>query len=174
MTSTARPTIAGLYGKQRSAGAIVGLNIVTLGLYSIYWWYTINRELRDLGRGRGALGLGETPALSTLAYISGPCLLLPYIWTAVTTSKRVHRAQELIGTKPIQLSLPIGLFAIGLLACLALGTVSGGALLAVLAFSFAAGVAAMAYLQSALNKVWDAAGVLPEPPSHPDVAPSTA
>jgi len=165
---------SGLKVKHRSVGAIVGLNLVTLGLYSIYWWYTINRELRDLGRRRGVDELDKKPALSALAYFTGPCLLIPYLWTAVTTSKRVDTAQREVNVKPLGASLPISLFVISAVACIAAAAATGGVLLGLLACAIAADLAAMVYLQSALNKAWQAAGVRPEPPSHPDVAPSTA
>jgi Domain of unknown function (DUF4234) len=44
-------TIAGgpCRAKVRDPWMVVGLSVVTLGIYTIYWWYEINRELRDFG-----------------------------------------------------------------------------------------------------------------------------
>ena len=47
--------------KVRHPGVVVGLTVITLGLYSIFWWYAINRELRDLGRTRAVDRFGESP-----------------------------------------------------------------------------------------------------------------
>jgi hypothetical protein len=164
----------GLKVKHRSVGAIVGLNLVTLRLYSIYWWYTINRELRDLGRQRGVDELDKKPALSALAYFTGPCLLIPYLWTAVTTSNRVHRAQRMIGVKPLEVSLPISLFVTSAVSCIALGVATGaGIALGLVALVIVSDLAAMVHLQVALNQAWEASGVPPQEPSQ-DVAPSTA
>jgi Domain of unknown function (DUF4234) len=57
--------------KIRHPAAVVGLTLITIGIYSIFWWYYINRELRDLGRAREVGGLGDQPALSTLAWALG-------------------------------------------------------------------------------------------------------
>ena len=35
-------------GKRRSPWGVIGLTFLTLGIYHLYWWYEINRELRDL------------------------------------------------------------------------------------------------------------------------------
>jgi uncharacterized protein DUF4234 len=75
--------------KRRNPWGVLGLGIITLGIYLIFWWYFINREMRDLGRARGVSGLGENPGLSTLAYALGWwALLIPLIWTIVTTTQR--------------------------------------------------------------------------------------
>src|SRR5215210_6912539 len=43
------------------------LDIVTLGIYGLFWWYYTNRELADLGRARGTDELGDNPTNSVLA-----------------------------------------------------------------------------------------------------------
>ena len=37
-------------GVERSPNVVAVLTIVTLGLYLIYWWYIVNREMRDFAR----------------------------------------------------------------------------------------------------------------------------
>ena len=56
-------------GRIRRPVAVALLSVITLGLYQIYWWYGVNRELRDLGRSTGT-DLGGRPILSALAYSS--------------------------------------------------------------------------------------------------------
>src|SRR5262249_36060858 len=76
--------------KIRNPWGVLGLGIITLGIYLIFWWYYVNREMRDLGHARGVSGLGENPGLSTVAYALGGFLLaIPTIWTVVTTTQRV-------------------------------------------------------------------------------------
>ena len=130
-------SIAGtpLRAKVRSPWAVVGLGVITFGIYSLFWWYFINREMRDLGRARAVKGLGENPGLSTLAF-SGLSLFTLYIalvWTTVTTTRRVRRAQAVVGV-PNRLNgwLSAALWILTL-------TLGG-----------------MAYTQSELNKVWRA------------------
>jgi hypothetical protein len=87
--------------KIRNVVAVPILSIVTLGIYLVCWWYFINRELADLGRARGTDELGDNPALSTLALFPGSLLIVPGIWTTVTTFHRVQRAQGVTGSGPV-------------------------------------------------------------------------
>ena len=61
----------------------------TLGIYGLFHWYFINREMRDLS---GALGrpFGNSPGLSVLALFPGGFLVVPAIWTWVTTARRAR------------------------------------------------------------------------------------
>lgn len=84
--------------KIRNVIAVPVLAFVTLGIYYLVWWYKINREMADLGRKHGREDLGTNPTLSLLAVFPGALLLLiPYIWTTVTTYQRAKRAQQLVG-----------------------------------------------------------------------------
>lgn len=85
--------------KVRNPWAVLALTFVTLGIYSLFWWYFINREMRDLGRARAIDGLGERPGVSTLAF-SGLAVFTLYVslvWTVATTTRRVQRTQEVAG-----------------------------------------------------------------------------
>jgi hypothetical protein len=81
--------------KIRNIIAVPVLAIVTLGIYLLVWWYKVNRELADLGRARGTKELGDNPLASTLALFPGGLLIVPAIWTTVTTFQRVQAAQRL-------------------------------------------------------------------------------
>ena len=65
------------------------LLLVTLGIYGLFHWYFINREMRDLS---SALGrpFGNSPGLSVLALFPGGFLVVPAIWTWVTTARRAR------------------------------------------------------------------------------------
>jgi Domain of unknown function (DUF4234) len=141
-------------GKSRSSKAIVGLNLITLGLYSIYWWFEINRELRDLGETYEAPELRNRPALSAVAFGLGGCLLVPYVWTAVTTSRRIRSARRVVG-----ITSPMYVWGIvGLLGTAALTGFTGGgstaAAVAAIAVAWVLKITAMAHMQSLLNDVW--------------------
>jgi hypothetical protein len=118
--------------KYRNPVVVAVLTLVTLGIYTLVWWYLINRELADHGRVLGRPDLGEDPARSTLAMFPGAIVVVPAAWTMVTTFQRVQTAQR------ISRQLPINGW-IGLV----LGLVFSPAL--------------MAYLQSGLNSAWSAA-----------------
>ena len=87
--------------KVRSVVWVIILAIITLGIYVIFWWYFANRELADLGQAKGTKELGDSPGKSTLALFPGGLIIVPAIWTVVTTFKRVQAAQRLTGQTPI-------------------------------------------------------------------------
>ncbi len=48
--------------KVRNPLAVVLLFIVTLGIYWIFWWYFINREMADYGQANDVPELGDNPS----------------------------------------------------------------------------------------------------------------
>ena len=82
--------------KLRNPLGVVGLSIITIGIYYIFWWYYINREMRDFGRARNT-DLGQNPGNSVLAITLGALIIVPAIWTMWTTCDRIQRTQETAG-----------------------------------------------------------------------------
>jgi hypothetical protein len=82
--------------KLRNPLGVVGLSLITLGIYYIFWWYYINREMRDFGRARG-VDLGQNPANSVWAITLGALIIVPAIITLWTTPDRIQRTQETAG-----------------------------------------------------------------------------
>jgi len=121
----------------RHPAAVIGLTLITLNIYGAFWWYFINRELKDLGTARGTTQLGTEPALSVLAYTVGGIVYVPFIWTIVTTTRRIQAAQRLTGVKPL----------------------NGWIAAALWIFTFTIG--GIVYSQIELNKVWRSAGMIP-------------
>ena len=127
--------------KKRNPLGVVGLSIITLGIYAIFWWYFINREMRDLGRARNT-DLGESPGNSVLAATLGALIIVPAIVTMWTTSGRIEKSQETVGTQQ-RVSGPIIFILLLLISPVGLW-----------------------YAQSELNKAWEAQGspsTLPPP-----------
>jgi hypothetical protein len=87
--------------KLRDPIVVVILTVVTLGIYQLFWWYYANRELADYGRARGTRALGDNPTMSVLALFPGALIVVPAIWTTVTTFKRVQAAQRMNGEPQI-------------------------------------------------------------------------
>ena len=85
----------GSTAKIRNVVGVAVLTIITLGIYGIFWWYFINREMADYGSSLGTGELGDSPAKSTLALFPGGLVVVPAIWTTVTTFKRVQASQRL-------------------------------------------------------------------------------
>jgi uncharacterized protein DUF4234 len=122
---------AGSTAKIRSILAPALLPIITLLIYLFCWWYFINRELRDFGKARGSNELGDSPTKSVLAITLGALIIVPAIWSTVTTFKRVQAAQRLAGVDPLNGWIGLILYV-------------------VLSPAF------YAYMQSGLNSVWKA------------------
>jgi hypothetical protein len=125
------PIAPGSTAKIRGPIAVAILSIVTLGIYVLFWWYFVNREMADYGRARGTNELGDSPTKSTLALFPGGLVVVPAIWTTVTTFQRIQAAQRLNEQTPINGWLGFVLF---------------------LVFS----PALYGYMQSGLNSAWKA------------------
>jgi hypothetical protein len=88
--------------KIRSVVAVAILTVVTLLIYLFFWWYFINREMADFGRTKGTSELGDSPGKSLLAITLGALIIVPAVWTTVTTFQRIQKLQRLTGhTTPI-------------------------------------------------------------------------
>ena len=135
-------TGAGSSAKLRSLLGVAVLAVVTLGIYVVFWWYFINRELRDYGRARGTDELGTSPGKSVLAVTLGALIIVPAVISIVNTFKRVQTAQRLSGADG-QINGWIGLI-----------------LVVVIPPAF------YAYMQSGLNAAWRAQAKM-EPGGQP-------
>jgi hypothetical protein len=120
--------------KIRNPWGVIGLTIITLGIYHFFWWYYINRELRDYGIVKQR-DLGKSPTLSLLAiWLGAFTLYIATVWTIVTTSQRIRRAQAIAGVENFD---PV---------------------VAWLLWIFTLGIGGWIYTQYQLNKVWEAPG----------------
>ncbi len=113
--------------------------VITLGIYVPFWWYFVNREMRDLGRARGSHELGDSPGTSVLAVTLGALIIVPAIISIINTCKRTQAAQRLAG----RTDLLNGWIALVLFV-----------LVAFVGIPFWIG-----YMQSELNKVWQTEGI---------------
>jgi hypothetical protein len=128
----------GAVAKIRNPIAVVIFTIITLGIYQVFWWYFVNREMADYGRARGTNALGDNPTKSTLALFPGALIVVPAIWTMVTTFQRVQAAQRLNGQTPINGWL--GVVIVVVISPILVG-----------------------YMQSGLNSAWKAVEQAPDP-----------
>jgi Domain of unknown function (DUF4234) len=106
------PIAPGSTAKIRGPVTVAILAIVTLGIYVLFWWYFVNREMADYGRTRGTKELGDSPTKSLLALMPGALLVVPAIWTTVTTFQRIQAAQRLNTQTPINGWLGLVLFLV--------------------------------------------------------------
>lgn len=87
--------------KIRNLWAVALLPIITIAIYYFYWWYQINRELRDFGRAKNTDELGTSPGNSLLAVTLGALIIVPALVSTYRGFKRVQAAQRLAGEEPL-------------------------------------------------------------------------
>ena len=129
---------AGPTVKVRNPWGVLGLSIVTLGIYYCCYWYFINREMRDVGRANG-VDLGQSPATSVLAFTIGAFVIIPPFVTIWTTGRRMEQTQRTLGV----------------------AEPGSGPLFFVLHLIPIISLYAPVYLQKQLNRAWDAGSVTP-------------
>ena len=81
--------------KERNPLGPIGLAIITLGIYSLFWHYKVNKELAEIGKSRGTEELGTSPGTSVLAVTLGALILVPAIISIINTYKRLTAAQRM-------------------------------------------------------------------------------
>jgi hypothetical protein len=131
--------------KIRNVVAVAVLGLVTFGIYTVVWYYKINRELADYGKAHGKTDeLGDSPGTSLLAITLGALVIVPAIVSLVHTFKRIQALERI--TDPSR--QPINGW-IGLLAAIIFSPVLHG------------------YMQSGLNNGWQAQSATPAAPAPP-------
>jgi hypothetical protein len=116
--------------KIRSPWAVALLPIITLGIYHLVWWYKINKEMKAYGEAKG-FDLGQNPTNSVLALFPGGLIIVPALMTYWRGTKRVQGTAKVAGKEPVNGWLVLVLYLI-------------------------ISIGMWAYLQSSLNKVWEA------------------
>ena len=117
--------------KIRSVVWVIVLEIITLFIYGLFWWYFIHRELRDYGRAKNTNELGTSPGTSLLAITLGALIIVPALVSFFNGFRRVQAAQRLTGIEPINGWIGLILFLVFYPAY-------------------------QGYMQSGLNAVWQA------------------
>jgi heme/copper-type cytochrome/quinol oxidase subunit 2 len=127
---------AGTTAKIRNPLGVLALGLITLGIYHVFWWYFINREMADLGRANRRPELGDNPIMSVVAVTIGALIIVPLFVSFWRTLKRIETSQNLVlGSNNLAVVL---VFILGLIPLVNL-------IVAPL-------------MQSNLNQVWEAGG----------------
>jgi uncharacterized protein DUF4234 len=82
-------------GKIRHPLGIIGLMLITLGIYGIVWYYKINKELAAIGK---ADECGTSPGTSVLAVTLGAFIIVPPFVSMYKTWSRLSAAERATGT----------------------------------------------------------------------------
>jgi uncharacterized protein DUF4234 len=142
-------TIQGQTYPKRSPLVVLGLVLITLGIYGFYWYYKVNEEIK---RYTGDETISASRSL--LAVIPGFLLIVPPFIAYYNTANHIVRMQEQRG----------------------LASQISPALVVILGLVIWIGMAA--YVQEHLNRVWESAAVgstglqaPPPPPTAPGQPP---
>ena len=106
------------------------MSLITLGVYHLFWYYFVNREMADYGRAHKT-DIGMSPGMSLVAITIGWFVIVPPFVSIFHTGQRMRLSQRVAGT-------PGG--SPGLFFLLSIIPI--------------ANFFAPAYLQSELNQVW--------------------
>ena len=79
--------------KIRNPWAVLGLSLITIGIYYVFWYYFINREMRDFGRAVG-VDLGQSPGTSVVAITLGAFVIIPPFVSVWNTGRRMEGTQR--------------------------------------------------------------------------------
>jgi hypothetical protein len=98
-------------GKVRSFAVGLGLTILTIGFYYLFWYYLVNDELKDIGVSRNDQKLAQSsPAMSVVAVTIGSFILVPPLLSVYNYGQRIKRAQRLVGIDPAHQINPVAAF----------------------------------------------------------------
>ncbi len=95
----------GTEGKIRNPLGVVALSFVTLGIYSIFWYYFVNKEMAAVGRARNSNELGDSPGTSVLAVTLGVVLIVPPFVSLYNAWKRLNSGERLTGLTGLEAAL---------------------------------------------------------------------
>lgn len=80
--------------KSQNIFAILGLLVITLGIYQFFWYYRINREMKDVGGIFGDAALASSsPGMSLLAMF----VPIANLVSMHNTAGRIRRVQAITG-----------------------------------------------------------------------------
>jgi hypothetical protein len=136
-------TLDGQTYTKRNPLGVLGLSIITLGIYWLYWYYQVNVEIRRFQEDDTV-----RPGIALLAMVLGWILIVPPFISMYNTSVHVAQMEERGGI-PSRLSPALNIVLL-------------------LVFAFGTGI----YTQEHLNRVWEtatttdtpAAPIMPGPP----------
>ncbi len=85
-------------GKIRNPLGVVGLSLITLGIYYFVWYFKVNKEMAEMGRARGTDELGTSPGTSLLAVTLGWLIIVPPFVSIYKSCARLQAAERHTGT----------------------------------------------------------------------------
>ena len=88
---------SGETGKKRHPLGVIGLMIITLGIYFFVWYFKVNKEMAAIGQARNTDEAGDNPTTSLLALIPGFLVIIPPYVSFYNANKRLNATERLTG-----------------------------------------------------------------------------
>jgi hypothetical protein len=157
MTTNVDSADARVAVKLRRPVMVGALSVITLGLYSVVWYYKVTREMRDYGASRGDARLASVkPRYAVLAITLGSVIVVPKLVSFVRAAGRVQAVERVAtGSPGSRVGLTTAFIAATLLPFG--GSARGIGWIFTLA-ALAALFAAVSEMQARLNAVWTQIG----------------
>jgi hypothetical protein len=92
-------TERGATAKIRNPWLVLLFTVITLGIYHLFWYYFINREMSDYGEAHNT-DIGMSPGMSVVAITIGGFIIIPPFVSIFRTGKRMRltrRVAEISG-----------------------------------------------------------------------------
>jgi hypothetical protein len=100
-----------------AGGAVVKLRrpwvvgaLSLIPFYWVFWYYAVNREMRDFRRARGNAALRESkPGLSVVAVTVGWIVIVPALLSQWRAVRRIEACERIAGSRPESSALILAL-----------------------------------------------------------------
>lgn len=136
-------TLQGESYLKRNPLGVLGLSLITFGIYFFYWYYKVNDELRRFEHDESI-----SPTRSLMAMLFGWIIIVPPFIAIWNTANHIQAAEQRAGV--LQQIEPV----------------------LVLVFQIVFSLVNPPYMQDHLNRIWDhAGGAQPLPSGPPDALP---
>jgi drug/metabolite transporter (DMT)-like permease len=96
--------------KIRNPLGVIALGFVTVGIYVIFWYYFVNKEMAEFGKARNSDELGDSPGTSVLAVTLGALLIVPAFMSLYNTWNRLNSGERLTGLPGMEAGLGLVLW----------------------------------------------------------------
>ena len=91
--------------KIRNPLGVVGLTIITLGIYGIFWYYFVNKEMASFGAAKNTDELGDSPGTSVLAITLGALVIVPAFVSIYHSWQRLNAGERLTSLSGMEAGL---------------------------------------------------------------------
>ena len=86
-------------GKLRNPLGVIGLTIITIGIYYFVWYYRVNKEMAEIGQARGTEECGTSPGTSLAALVPGFLVIIPPYFSTYKACRRLTATEGLTGAQ---------------------------------------------------------------------------